>query len=233
MKKRFMLYLSAAFVLVVASVAQEPQTTRAKFDQTLNKMSAAKATVMRDARAHLEERYDLSEGAAAGVAMHRGKPVQEGVRVKLPAGMTWQQLAALAPDAIRKRNLWPLGFMPLPHPSHPEGGMLFPKFHIDEVKKQTDRDLERFDLDFDIPDRFLPEFPPAIFLTTRPDLGDVSQGQLVTSENFNDLFSGIVNPKQLEGLRLLVTPFPQQQFNATESGGRRDRASASPVSTVM
>lgn len=101
--------------------------------------------------------------------------------------------------------------------------MLFPQFHIDEVKRQTDRDLTRFDLDFDIPDPFLPEFPPPIFLTTRPDLGDVSQGKVVTSENFNEIFFSILNPKQLEGLRLLVTPFPQQQFNATE-----DRRSVRP-----
>ncbi len=67
------------------------------------------------------------------------------------------------------------------------------------------------------------DFPPAIYLTTRPDLGDVSQGKLVTSDNFHELFNGILNPKQLEGLRLLVTPFPQQQFNATE-----DRRSARP-----
>jgi cytochrome c peroxidase len=58
-------------------------------------------------------------------------------------------------------------------------------------------------------------------LTTRPDLGDVSQGKLVTNKNYYELFNGILNPKQLEGLRLLVTPFPQQQFNATE-----DRRSA-------
>lgn len=30
------------------------------------------------------------------------------------------------------------------------------------------------------------------------------------------MFNGLLNPKQLEGLRLLVTQFPQQQFNATE-----------------
>jgi len=34
--------------------------------------------------------------------------------------------------------------------------------------------------------------------------------------NVQDLFKDILNPKQLEGLRLLVTPFPQAQFNATE-----------------
>jgi cytochrome c peroxidase len=93
--------------------------------------------------------------------------------------------------------------------------MVFPKFEIQEVQKQEQRDLTRFDLDFDIPEQFLPEFPPAIYLTTRPDLGDVSGGQLVTIENFYDLFNGILNPKQLEGLRLLLTAFPQQQFNQT------------------
>jgi cytochrome c peroxidase len=94
--------------------------------------------------------------------------------------------------------------------------MLFPQFHIDEIKKQEQRDLTRFDLDFDLPDHLLPEFPAPIFLITRTDLGDVSQGKLVTIDNFMELFDGILNPKQLEGLRLLLTPFPQQQFNQTE-----------------
>jgi cytochrome c peroxidase len=39
---------------------------------------------------------------------------------------------------------------------------------------------------------------------------------LITVNNFYQLFNGILNPKQLEGLRLLVTQFPQQQFNATD-----------------
>jgi cytochrome c peroxidase len=75
--------------------------------------------------------------------------------------------------------------------------------------------LERFDLDFDLPEHFLPEFPPAIFLTTRTDLGDVSQGKMLTVENFQEVFRGILNSKDIEGVRLLVTQFPQQQFNAT------------------
>ena len=60
--------------------------------------------------------------------------------------------------------------------------------------------MTRFDLDYDLPDHILPEFPPAIYLTTRPDLGDVSKGKVVTIMNYFDLFSGILNPKQLEGL---------------------------------
>ena len=35
-----------------------------------------------------------------------------------------------------------------------------------------------------------------------------------------ELFDGILNPKDIEGLRLLVTPFPQQQFNQTEDRRR-------------
>ena len=112
----------------------------------------------------------------------------------------------MTPAEIKAKDAFPPGFMPLPHPNHPEGGMLFPKSTIDEIRKQTDRDLTRFDLDFDLPEHLLAEFPPAIFLRTRPDLGDVSKGQLVTLANFNDLFNGILNPKQLEGFRLLVTP---------------------------
>ena len=50
---------------------------------------------------------------------------------------------------------------------------------------------------------------------TRPDLADVSKGEFVTLDNFERLFKEILNPKQIEGLRLLFTPFPQQQFNLT------------------
>ena len=186
-----------------------------EFRSVFARMSAAKAQVMKRQMDLLGARYDLGDRPAAGVTMSRGKPVQDGVRVKLPAGATWEALEKMSPDEIREKGLFPSGFLPLPHPNHPEGGMVFPHFLIDEVKKQTGRDLTRFDLDFDIPDRFLPEFPAPIYLTTRPDLGDVSRGRLVTTDNYYELFNGILNPKQLEGLRLLLTPFAQQQFNLT------------------
>jgi cytochrome c peroxidase len=191
---------------------------------TLQRMKAAQPAVQKRQADLLVERYELANRAAAGVTMSRGKPVQEGVRVKLPAGTSWAQLAGLNSNDIRERGLFPKGFLPLPHPNHPEGGMLFPKFAIEEIKTQEGRDLTRFDLEFDLPDHLLPEFPAAIFLTTRPDLGDVSQGKLVTIDNFFELFNGILNPKQLEGLRLLLTPFPQQQFNQTEDR-RTEKAS--------
>jgi cytochrome c peroxidase len=226
--------LATAIVLTVAtaSIAAEGPVAKTSYAPVAGtdafatvkaKMEKEKPAVMKRQMDLLAERYDLGNRAAAGVSMTRGKTVQEGVRVKRPAGVSWQRLAAMSPAEIRDKGLFPEGFLPLPHPNHPEGGMLFPKFHIDEIKKQTGRDLARFDLDFDLPDHFLAEFPPAMFLTTRPDLGDVSQGKLVTTQNYYQLFNGILNPKQLEGLRLLVTPFPQQQFNATD-----DRRSAEP-----
>ncbi len=193
------------------------------FDVVMHRMKEAKPEVMKRQMNLLQERYDLSDRPAADCTMSRGKKIQEGVRVKLPKSVTWEQLSSLTPDQIREKDLWPAGFYPLPHPNHPEGGMLFPKFHIEEIKKQGLGDLTRFDLDYDLPDHFLPEFPPAIYLTTRPDLGDVSKGQVVTINNYFELFNGILNPKQLEGLRLLVTPFPQQQFNQTD-----DRRSEKP-----
>ena len=138
------------------------------FPAVLARMRAAKAEIEQRQRALLQARYDLADRPIADATMSRGKAIQDGVRVKLPAGATWDALAALAPEQIRERGMFPAGFLPLPHPNHPEGGMVFPRFLIDEVKKQTGRDLARFDLDFDIPDRFLPEFPAPIYLTTVP-----------------------------------------------------------------
>lgn len=193
------------------------------FNTVMNRMVEAKPAIQQRQVELLQLRYDLSDRPAAEVLMARKKPVQEGIRVRLAEGQTWEKLARITPAEIRAQDLFPTGFLPLPHPNHPEGGMLFPKFHIDEIKKQEARDLTRFDLDYDLPDHFLPEFPPAVFLTTRPDLGDVSQGKLVTMDNFHELFKDALNPKQLEGLRLLVAPFMQQQFNQTD-----DRRSVRP-----
>ncbi|MFO7287130.1 MAG: cytochrome B6 [Gammaproteobacteria bacterium] len=201
-----------------------PVALERPFQEIYEEFSARKEEVMERARNLLEQRYDLSDRPVQGVTMTRGKPVQGGVRVRLPEGVSsWEELAAMPRSEIAARNLFPEGFKPLPHPFHEEGGMVFPQHHIDEILAQEQRDLNRFDVEFDIPEHFLPEFPPPIFLTTRPELGDVSQGQLVTTQNFFELFNGILNPKQLEGLRLLVSPFPQQQFNMTN-----DRRSEKP-----
>ena len=238
---RLLLFLTVAFMVTLTTVsAQDTGDTGKKpssyapvkitedFASTMARMKAEKAGIMKRQLDLLNERYDLSDRPAQGVAMSRGKAVQEGVRIKLLNGMTWEKLAAMSPEEILEKDLLPSGFFPLPFPNHPEGGMLFPKFQIDEINKQEGRDLTRFDLDYDLPDHFLPEFPAPIYLTTRTDLGDVSQGKLVTIMNYYELFNGMLNPKQLEGLRLLVTPFPQQQFNQTE-----DRRTEKPSRGVV
>ena len=190
----------------IAPVLQGEKT----FAEVMAKDKADKDSVMARQQKLLEQRYDLSARLDKTVKMTRGKPIQVGPAARLPAGLTWDALAALPPEEIRDKELFPLGFLPLPHPKHEVGGMLFPQMEIKQLPR-----LLRFDIDFDLPEQFLPEFPPAIFLTTRPDLGDVSQGKVVSVDNFHEIFDGILNAKDLEGVRLLVTQFPQQQFNAT------------------
>src|SRR3984893_13124726 len=67
----------------------------------LARLSAQKPSVEREHMAVLNERYDLSNRPAAGVTMDRTKPAQDGVRVKLPAGKTWQGLENIIPGQIR------------------------------------------------------------------------------------------------------------------------------------
>ena len=209
--------LSVTAILIVTQTARAQQQRPSSFSPVIEEPfetvrardKAAKPRVMAEHQRRLEERYDLSRRVDESVRMTRGKPIPVGPTAKLKGGMTWDQLGRMTPEAIRERDLFP--YLPLPHVNHPVGGMVFPQAEIKLLPR-----VERFDMDFDLPDHFLPEFPPAMFLTSRKDLGDVSKGQLITVNNFYELFNGILNPKQLEGLRLLVTQFPQQQFNATD-----------------
>ncbi len=164
----------------------------------------------------LESRYNLKPKLDPEAKMSRGKPLCVGPTARLAEGMTWDQLAQMSPGDIRQKGIFP--YPTLPHPKHTPGGMVFLKSQIKLFPR-----LERVDVDFDLPEEFLPEFPPAIFLQNRPELGDVSRGQVVSLNNFAELFAGIVTPVQLDGLRFLVTPLPQEEFNATT-----DRKTAEP-----
>ena len=175
-----------------------PVVMQESLAQTIERMEAAKPTVESRQKTLLDERYDLSD-SPAGASMTRGKAIQGGVRAKLPAGVTWDELGNMTPEEIKSSGKWPAGFFPLPHPNHPEGGMVFPKFHIDEIKKQEQRDLTRFDLDYDLPDQFLPEFPPPIFLTTRPGSGRCVEGQLVTIDEFLRAVQRALEPEAARG----------------------------------
>src|ERR1700741_1085657 len=117
----------------------------------------------------------------------------------------------MTPEEIRKKNIFP--YKALPHPAQGGGlgGQVFPKMHIKMFPR-----LQRHGVDFHLPESFLPEFPPAMFLHNRPELGDVSRGEVVSINNYYRLFKDILTAVQLDGLRLLVTPFPQDEFNPTE-----------------
>ncbi len=202
---------------VAADSTYMPVKIDATFEQIREKDVAEEPIFQKRQQDLYALRYNLADDPSSVMMSAGRKPVQQGVRVKLPQGVaTWQALAAMTPEEIKERNLFPLGFRPLPHTKHTTGGQVFPDVQIDAIMEAEHRDLERFDVKFDLPDHLTPEFPPPIFLTTRPDLGDVSQGQLLTIKNYYQLFKGILTPVQMEGMRLLLTPFPQQQFNQTE-----------------
>src|SRR6185437_3673678 len=118
---------------------------------------ADKPAVMDRQKKVLEERYDLTPHPDKNVRMSRGKPIQVGPVVRLPKGMSWQDLAGMSADQIREQGVFPQGFLPLPHPKQMTGGMVFPQMEIKVLRR-----LERFDVDFDLPEHFLPEFPPAM-----------------------------------------------------------------------
>jgi cytochrome c peroxidase len=193
--------------------AKHPMQT---FEETMKADVEAKPKVMADQRKLLETRYILEPKLDPEAKMSRGKPLPVGPTARLAEGVTFDGLAQMAPEDVKQRNIFP--YPSLPHPKHATGGQVFPKMQIDQFPR-----LERFDVDFDIPDAFLPEFPPAIFLQNRPELGDVSRGEVVSINNFRRLFKDLLTPVQLEGFRLLLTPLPQEEFNPTD-----DRKTAQP-----
>lgn len=193
--------------------AKEPMQT---FEEIMRADVAAKPNVMQTQRGLLASRYDLTPRLDPEATMSRGKPLPVGPTARLPRGVSWESLGRMMPEEIRDRGVFP--YPSLPHPKQATGGQVFPQMQIDMFPR-----LERFDVEHDLPEAFLPEFPPAIFLQNRPELGDVSRGEVVSINNFHRLFKGLVTPVQLDGLRLLVTPFPQEEFNPTD-----DRKSAEP-----
>lgn len=180
-----------------------------------------KSQVMQRHLQYLNARYDLSSKTAPQVLMSGGrKPIPVGPTARLKPGVTWEALAKLPAEEIKQRDLFP--YPPLWHPLQEVGGMVFPPVQTRQVEG-----LERVDVDFDLPDAYLPEFPAPLFLTTRPDLGDVTHGQLITVENFEAMFQDVLTPFQLEGLRLLLQKTTAQRHNLT-----LDRSTRKPVEGV-
>jgi cytochrome c peroxidase len=199
----------------------DPTNTTEPRPNAAGKPLPDRAEITKKAKAYLEARFDLSGKTDPNCMMSGGKKaVPMGPASRLPEGMTWEELAKLSPDEIKKRKAFP--YVPLWHPLQEIGGMVFPA-----VQTKVVEGLERVDVEFDLPEAYIPEFPPPMFLTTRPDLGDVAKGQLVTLQNFESLFTDVMTPFQLEGMRLLLQKTTAQRHNLT-----LDRSTAKPVEGV-
>jgi cytochrome c peroxidase len=193
--------------------AKKPMQT---FEEIYQQDVEAKPNIMAAHRVMLESRYDLKPRLSKEAKMSRGKPLAEGPTARLAEGLSWEKLGDMTPADMLAQGVFP--YPALPHPKQSTGGQVFPQMQIEMFPR-----LERFDVDFDLPEEFLPEFPPAIFLQNRPELGDVSRGEVVSINNYFALFKDILTPVQLDGLRLLLTPLPQEEFNPTD-----DRKSLQP-----
>src|SRR5664279_291686 len=94
--------LAVACFALTASAADEDFTALTK------RLQAEKTEFSKRQQDLLAARYDLSDRPST-TTMSRGKPLQESVRVRLPAGMTWDKLELLSPEEIREKQLWPAG----------------------------------------------------------------------------------------------------------------------------
>jgi hypothetical protein len=126
----------------------------------------------------LQRRYDLTPRLDPSVKMSRGKPLAVGPTARLQ-GTTWQNLSQMKPEEIRKRGIFP--YPSLPHPKHAAGGMIFPPMQIEMFPR-----LERFDVQFDISDAFLPEFRRPFFSKTGQNWETFLAGKWYPSIIFTD-----------------------------------------------
>ncbi len=180
-----------------------------RFDQWLDFHRKQKPELMRDVYAYMNGRFDFSGEAIPDAFMSGGKPIMKGPVSRLPRGIaSYEELAELPPEEIRSRDLFP--FKPLAHPLQSTAHMVFPPSWIEAHPQH-----ERIDVDMDIPEEYLPEFPPPLFLTTHKELGDVTNGREITFDNFYEIFDGLLTPEQMEGLKELLRPTPTTWFNQT------------------
>lgn len=169
-----------------------------------------KPRLMQDIREYMKARYDLHGKVVPNVTMSGGrKGVPLGPVARLPKGVaSFEELAGLSADEIRRRDLFP--YKPLAHPLQSTAHMLFPPKWVESHPEHA-----RIDVDMDIPEAYLPEFPPPMFLTTHKELGDVTGGREVTFNNYYEIFNGLLTPEQMEGLKELLRPTPTSWFNQT------------------
>jgi hypothetical protein len=184
---------------------------RMPFSEWLEYHRVNKPKLMSDVTAYMSARFAFSGRTIEGATMSGGrKGIPAGPVAKLAsANCTFEGLASLSPDEIKKGDLFP--YKPLAHPLQSTAHMLFPRMWVGAHPEH-----ERIDLDFDIPDAYLPEFPPPLFLSTHKELGDVAAGREITLGNYYEIFDGLLTAEQMEGLKELLRPTPTTWFNHTE-----------------
>ena len=180
-----------------------------RFEQWLEFHRKQKPQLMADVHAYMNDRYDFSGEAIEGQFMSGGKPIMRGPVARLASVKSFEELAAMSPSEIREKDLFP--YKPLAHPLQSNAHMLFPELWIEAHPERR-----RIDVDLDIPDGYLPKFPPPLFLTTHKELGDVTNGREVTLDNYYEIFDGLLTPEQMEGLKELLRPTPTTWFNHTD-----------------
>jgi cytochrome c peroxidase len=197
-------------------------TLHMPWDEWKQQCEQQKPQLMADVQRYMQQRFDFHGRPIDGQMMSGGrKPVPAGPVVRLPEGIaSFEALGALPVEEVRQRDLFP--YKPLAHPLQSTAHMLFPQAWV-----AVHPEHERFDVDFDIPDAYLPEFPPPMFLTNHKELGDVSGGTEVTLGNYYEIFDGLLTGEQMEGLKELLRPSPTTWFNHTHH-----RVTAEPSSGV-
>jgi cytochrome c peroxidase len=181
-----------------------------RFEQWLEFHRKQKPALMQDVNAYMAGRYDFSGEAIPGQTMSAGKPIMRGPVARLPGNVSsYEEIAALSPAEIKERDLFP--YKPLAHPLQSNAHMVFPASWL-----AVHPEHRRIDVDLDIPEAYLPEFPPPLFLTTHLELGDVTNGQEITFDNFFEIFDGLLTAEQMEGLKELLRRTPTTWFNHTE-----------------
>lgn len=181
-----------------------------RFEQWLDFHRKQKPSLMSDVSNYMAGRYDFAESAIPGKFMSGGKAIMQGPVSRLPQRVSsFTALAAMQPSEIKRRDLFP--FKPLAHPLQSTAHMVFPRSWV-----KTHPEHERIDVDMDLPEAYLPEFPAPLFLSTHKELGDVTGGQEITLDNFFEIFDGLLTPEQMEGVKELLRPSPTTWFNHTE-----------------
>ena len=181
-----------------------------RFEQWLELHRKQKPQLMQEVRDYMASRFDFNEEPIPEAFMSGGKPIMAGPVARLPEGVeSWGALAALPVSEVRARDLFP--FKPLAHPLQSTAHMVFPRSWI-----AAHPEHERIDVDMDLPEAYLPEFPPPLFLSTHKELGDVTGGREVTLENYYEIFDGLLSPEQMEGLKELLRPTATTWFNHTD-----------------